>query len=134
MPAYGVAILVILLVVPSRGRAQTGAGEWLSGRVEEAGSGSAVEGAVVRVEGPAARTVVTAEDGTWRIGPIPAGLYRVSVEHVGFAETNRRIDVPFGEEPLRIRLSARPLALDVLVVTGGRRVQRLPKRSWPPSW
>jgi outer membrane receptor for ferrienterochelin and colicins len=77
------------------------------------------------VEGPAARTVVTAEDGTWRIGPIPAGLYRVSVEHVGFAETNRRIDVPFGEEPLRIRLSARPLALDALVVTGGRRAQRM---------
>ena len=68
---------------------------------------------------------MTAQDGTWRIGPLPASSCRLSAEHVGFAEANRRIDVPFGKQPLRIRLTARPLALDALVVTGGRRLQRL---------
>jgi outer membrane receptor for ferrienterochelin and colicins len=114
--------LALCLGVPAGGRAQEST--WLEGRVEAAGSGAPVAGATVRARGPAERTAVAGQDGAWRIGPLPAGAYTIVVEHIGYAPLERPLEMPRPGD-LRVRLTARPLALDELVVTAGRRVQRL---------
>jgi outer membrane receptor for ferrienterochelin and colicins len=69
--------------------------------------------------------VTTAKDGTWRIGPVATGRYELLVEHIGYAPIERPVDVPLEDATLRLSMTARPLALDALVVTAGRRTQRL---------
>ena len=124
MARAGIAVLLSLgLVAPAAG--QEPAGSWLSGRIETAGTGEPVAGAMVRLGGPVVRTVASADNGAWRLGPLPAGSYTLSVEHIGFAPTERAVDVPHGPELVRVALTERALELDALVVTAGRRLQRL---------
>src|SRR5690606_25672420 len=96
---------------------------WLSGRVESV-SGEAVSGATVRAEGSASAMAVTANDGSWRLGPLAPGSYLLTVEHIGYAPLERDVRVPL-DDALLLVVSERPLSLDALVVTAGRRLQRL---------
>ena len=122
----GVLLAVMLvLAVASPSMAQTAGGEWLVGRIEESGSGEPLAGVDVRIEGRATMAAVTEADGGWRIGPLPAGEYSLSFAHIGFASVQRIVRIPHQGGPLRIALTARPLALDALIVTAGRRAQRL---------
>jgi outer membrane receptor for ferrienterochelin and colicins len=84
-----------------------------------------VAGATVRLDGTSLQPVTTAKDGTWRIGPVATGRYELLVEHIGYAPIERPVDVPLEDATLRLSMTARPLALDALVVTAGRRTQRL---------
>lgn len=119
----GFLLVAVGLVAPLAGQ---DAGEgWLTGRVERASTGEPIAGATVRLTGPVTRSAVSADNGGWRVGPLPVGRYTLSVERIGFAPGERTVEVPRGSEPLRIRLTERPLALDALVVTAGRRPQRL---------
>ena len=124
MKRYAAIALLLAagLFEPASGQEVTG---WLVGRVEEAGTGAAVAGATVRLQGPVTRAAATAENGTWRVGPLPAGRYTISVEHIRFAPAERSLEVPNGDGPVRIAMTERALALDALVVTAGRRLQRL---------
>ncbi|HEX6940248.1 MAG TPA: TonB-dependent receptor [Longimicrobiales bacterium] len=141
--------LVILATLALAGQAAAQSVGWLRGRVVDAATGAAVVGAQIRVEpgeGGAERDVdggagrprgragspgagawggVSGADGAWRVGPLRPGVYVVYVEHVGYAPAERRVDLPAGGTPLELRLTPRPVPLDALVVTAGRRRQRL---------
>ena len=87
-------------------------------------------GAEVVHEGPTERTVLTGADGSWSVEGMWEGLYTITVTHPFFA--SRSVDVSVGtslvSEPsgtLEVALTPRPVLLDQLVVTGGRRLERL---------
>lgn len=136
-PAGVLLAVTLALFMASPSMAQTEGGEWLVGRVEESGSGEPLAGVDVRIEGcttvegrttiegRTTMTAVTEADGGWRIGPLPAGEYSLSIAHIGFASVQRSVRIPQQDGPLRIALTARPLALGALIVTAGRRAQRL---------
>lgn len=127
------ALLWLLLLAPAGPlHAQDGGGGagsaegWLQGRVLEAGSGQPVAGARLRVVGPVERAALAGTDGSWRMGALPAGRYTVAVEHLGYAPWEASVAVLRGDgSTLRAELTPRPLPLDALVVTAGRRSQRL---------
>jgi len=103
-----------------------GAGVWLEGRVVDAGSGQGLAGVEMRVTGPTERAVVSDSDGVWRLGPLPSGRYALHAGHLGFASWTGNVSLPSDAgSTVRISLSASPLPLDALVVTAGRRLQRL---------
>ena len=99
----------------------------LSGRVVDTGSGGAIQGATVRVEGDVGpHSVVTGPDGRWRVDALSAGRVRITVRRIGYAERVIEAALPAASgENLIISLTASPLPLDALVVTASRRLQRL---------
>lgn len=110
----------------SADRAQDGNVLWLEGRVVEAGSGEGIAGVEMRVTGPVECAALSDADGAWRLGPLAPGRYALHAEHLGFASRTRDVSVPRdGDSPVRISLSPSPLPLDAVVVTAGRRRQRL---------
>ena len=69
---------------------------------------------------------VTASDGAWRLDAVPGGRIVLRVEHVAYAPVERRLDAArYDGTPLELRLTPRPVMLSALVVTAGRRLQRL---------
>lgn len=122
----GAAVALLLLAFAGSGEAtgQTGSGE-LSGRVLDAMRGEPVEGAVVTVTGPTEVTVLTNRDGRWTAGQVGAGEYVVSAAHLGFAEESLVVEVGQGGAEIALRLQARALPLEQVVVTASRREQRL---------
>ncbi|HEX7120304.1 MAG TPA: TonB-dependent receptor [Longimicrobiales bacterium] len=137
------AVVLALLVLAGPAAGQTGGA--LVGRVVDAATGAPVTDARIRVEAagrggedgvagqpgmrgaPGGRgwTAASGADGAWRVGPLRPGGYVVRVEHVAYAPVERRVEVAAGGGPLVVRLTPRPVALDALVVTAGRRLQRL---------
>lgn len=108
----------------------------LAGRVVEAGSGQAVVGAVVQISGPVDGSTVTGDDGGWRLDGLPEGRYDLRISHIAFAAYETTVDAKVADEPTRdgrfsagdefqIALTPRPVSLDAVVVTAGRRRQRL---------
>ncbi|HEU5209413.1 MAG TPA: TonB-dependent receptor [Longimicrobiales bacterium] len=94
----------------------------LRGRVLEAGAATPVAGADVRAACHEISTVTDA-DGAWRL-LLPPGPHELVIEHLAFA--TETVAVPAGtDSPVRIRLTPRPVALSVLVVTASRRLQQL---------
>lgn len=118
------AAVLALLLAPAALRGQEAAGP-LRGRVVEAGTGAAVAGAVVQLEGPRRASVVSGPDGGWRIEALPAGAYRVRVRHPAYAERELAARVPSGGTEHRVVLTPAALPLEALVVTASRRTQRL---------
>ena len=142
------AVLAALLALPllpaPAGGSQGGAGREsgsppaarqaraLVGRVFDAATGEPVAGARVRAEpadgAVAGRPVegVTASDGAWRLDAVPGGRIVLRVEHVAYAPLERGLDAArYDGAPLELRLTPRPVMLSALVVTAGRRLQRL---------
>ena len=131
-PVLALVLVAALLGIPARAAAQPvdtdpdrAALLLLQGRLVDAGTGAPVEGGTVEVSGPRRLTVLSADDGRWRVPDLPAGRYTVRVEHLAYAPAERVVQLPGTGEPLRISLTARPVLLDALVVTAGRRLQRL---------
>jgi outer membrane receptor for ferrienterochelin and colicins len=110
--------LALTLAAAGSAAAQEGG---TSGVVVDATTGEPLAGAtIVRSDGAVA--AVTDGGGRWRVEGLAAGV-ELRVVHVGYAE--RRFvaaDLEAGEP---VELTPRPVALDALVVTAGRRVQRL---------
>lgn len=101
----------------------------LSGRVVEAGSGEPVSGASVSVVGEPSLIALTNEDGAWRLGPLPAGDVALRVEHLAYADAELRVATT--AVGMRVALTPRPLDLEALVVTAGRRPQALAETAVP---
>jgi len=113
-------VALALLALPSTGQGQSA---WLSGRAIDAATGEAVVGAEVRAAGASA---VTGEDGAWRLGPLSAGAHELRAIHLGYADWQAEVQVGgAAASALTLRLTPRPVSLDALVVTAGRRLQRL---------
>ena len=76
-----------------------GLSAWGDGRVEgqvAGDDGGYLEGALVRL--PELKLeAVTATDGSYAIGGIPAGSYEVTVSYIGYPARSARIDVRDGE-------------------------------------
>ncbi|HET7274725.1 MAG TPA: TonB-dependent receptor [Longimicrobiaceae bacterium] len=96
----------------------------IRGRVLEAGTGTAVAGAVVEIEGRETRSALTGSDGWWRIAELPAGEYRLRIHHIGYSERSLEVRVPSQDEVM-VTLTPKALPLDAVVVTASRRLQRL---------
>ena len=88
----------------------------LSGRIEF--KGLAVPGAIViATQTDRVVTVLSSEDGSFRIANLPDGHWQVKVEMRGFVTVIREVTLPLGETPLIVALTMRPfeeiLALSV---------------------
>jgi outer membrane receptor for ferrienterochelin and colicins len=98
----------------------------LDGRVVEAGTGTPIRAAEIRVSGPVVRSTLSRSDGRWRLDGLPPGEYQLRVHALGFGDRTARLSVPGTDASvLTVILTAVPLPLDALVVTAGRRLQRL---------
>lgn len=111
---------LVLLVVAALARAADLEGA-IAGRVLDATSGEAVEGASVIVTWPAPadggaphrETRVTAPDGTWELSGVPGGTYTVRIEKSGFKPAQIARFVVRPGESARADLSLTALAPDV---------------------
>lgn len=112
----GIAALGLLL--PSPGHAADG-GERavLVGRVLEAGSRAAVQGAAVRLENTRWNGV-TDENGHFVFEDIPAGRYLLVVEHLAFqpVQDSIRLDDGGATYDLEITVSQEPIELDPISI------------------
>ncbi len=97
----------------------------MRGRVVEAGAGTPIAGAVIRVEGPRLASALSGPDGRWSIADLPAGAYRLTATRVGFARREVEVRAVPAAGELRVPLTPEALPLDALVVTASRRLQRL---------
>lgn len=124
--AGGIAVLTL----PSAARAQGEVGT-LAGRVTEAGTGTPVSGASVRVLTLGTRAVAGAgnsgEDGRYRVGGLRPGAYAVSVSRIGYQL--QRVDtvrVRAGETTtLDLTLGEAPSVLSQVVTTASRAPEKV---------
>ncbi len=96
--AVATVVMLVSLCVPSAVMAQSGNGT-IDGRVFDE-SRAAVPSAVVTAHNEAtglSRSATVSSTGTFRIGPLPAGRYEVSVALTGFATQVRSAIVQVGE-------------------------------------
>ena len=118
------AVIAAVLLLHAPLAAQRGG--VVRGRVVEAGTGTAVASAVVRVADDSSRSVLTDVDGGFRLTGLAPGAHRLRVAHLGYAEREVAVEVTgAGEVVIDVVLTPRALALDALVVTAGRRAQAL---------
>ncbi len=96
-------------------------GAALSGRVVDASTGAPVRGAVVVLEGASEGGQVTDDEGRWRLSAVTSGAATVLVSHIGYAPWRGTVT---GADQT-IRLTPRVVALDEVVITAARRLQRL---------
>lgn len=96
------------------------------GAVTDASSAQPVAGAEVRLDGPVRATTLTDAAGAWRLDELPAGEYRLEVQHLAYVVGRAEVRIPRSDaEPLRLALDTRALPLAELVVTANRRLQPL---------
>lgn len=113
----GLAAALLSLAGPLPGAAQ----EAWQGVVVEAGTGAPVAGAAVAVLGGESAVGRTDRSGRWSL-QLPAGEHRLRVSHPGYAPREVTLTAP---REGRIALAPRPLVLDGIVATAGRRMQTL---------
>ena len=80
----------------------------IAGRVSDP-DGTPISGAQIIAQGPESqfsKTVVTQEDGSFSLDPLPAGVYTLTVRRLGFAELVQQ-NVPVGENGDSVRLNLR---------------------------
>ncbi len=89
----------------------------VTGQVVAGDSGEPLPGATVRVEDTELGAVAR-EEGTFRIGPVPAGEYRVTVSALGYRNATRKIDVERGSRiELRFELEPHPVEMQGIEVS-----------------
>lgn len=136
--ALVMALALIVTLPPTPASAQAPPGHLLAGRVIDASTGEGVDGASVRLTGSVHLGAVTDRAGRWHFERVPSGAYTLRIEHLAYAPAERRVSVPGpgvqvaagshgtgASQSLHVAITRRPVALDALVVTAGRRVQRL---------
>ena len=112
--------------IPERG-AEGGRPSTVAGRVLDHESGVGVGAAVVSLgplvagsRGPGTRA--TDDEGAFRFVDVPPGRYLVTVTSLGYRALTDTLEVDADSEVrVAVRLSARPIALEPLVVTARRR-------------
>jgi hypothetical protein len=86
----------------------------LRGRVVDAESGDPLSGVDVAIGG---FLTTTGRDGTFLFGSLDAGRYELRVRRVGYAPSERGVDVlPGLSQEIEIRLAARAVELDTITV------------------
>ncbi len=110
-------LLLFLLLLPTGAGAQVSE---LRGRVMDRGTGKAVEGATVVMEGQdTAFLMVTDERGLFGFQEVGGGEYQVSVSHLAYGEHLQSVTVePDAVIALRILISQQAIELDPLLVEG----------------
>lgn len=123
--AIAVALALATVVTPKRAAAQTPTGI-VEGRVTEAASGRAVEGAQVFIDGSRFGANTNSQGG-YRIVGVPPGTgqVRLRVRALGYAPLTRDIAVQAGQTSRHdMALSSSALQLDQVVITGsGQRTE-----------
>lgn len=89
----------------------------VSGRVTEKGTGAALTGAVVGLEGLWA---VTGDDGSFLIRAVQPGSYQLTVSLLGYTDLKTPLEVRGDVRDLVLVLEVASLALDDVVVTASR--------------
>src|SRR5688572_7960215 len=110
-------VLMTCLIAPLQLHAQV-----IAGRVLEAGSGTPVAGAQLRLlaaNGSERGAVVTDSSGWFQVTLPNAGRYSLAVEHIGYARfASTMLDVPARQTvTVEIRLGRDAIPLEPLVVT-----------------
>lgn len=105
-------VAALVAVCPGAAGAQVGT---VSGRVVGLG-GAAVEGAEVRVL-PAGPTTTTDSAGTFRLGEMAKGHYRLVVRRPGFRPDTAPIAVPTPQASITIVLAPVPILLNAIHTT-----------------
>lgn len=101
-------------LVPGGANAQEGA---ITGTVVEEGPETPISGAAVQIQDTEIGTFAK-PDGTFRIGNLEPGTYRLQVSHVGHATVTRRVDVQAGQATeITIRMSVQGIEMDEIVAT-----------------
>ena len=90
----------------------------VSGRVIDAQTNEALEGALVSVANSAVRGT-SGKDGAFRLVGVPAGRQTLTVIRIGYARQALTIDAS-GSAPVEIRLSPTSVQLDELVVSADK--------------
>jgi iron complex outermembrane receptor protein len=115
------ALLTVFLVPPPGAYAQTGI---IQGAVRSAEHTTALEGANVWMVGTSLSTV-TAADGSFSLEQVPTGPQLVKVNLIGYAEATVDVEILEGEvSTLEVTLSAHPIVMDGITVSGSRRLQK----------
>jgi outer membrane receptor for ferrienterochelin and colicins len=111
---------LVLALCPALAHAQTGS---VRGTVTGPG-GEALAAAQVSIVG--ARFAATTDaGGGFVLRGVPAGTHSLRVSQLGFAEVVREVSVRAGEETVaHVQLETRVLALDALVLSASRRMER----------
>ena len=113
--AAPVLVGALVLLAPAYAFAQGGT---VVGRVTDAGTGLAVAGASVVIEG-ASLGSTSGSDGRYRLVNVPAGSYTFVARRIGFASKRQSVTVGTGSEvDASFALNASAIALDQVVVTG----------------
>ncbi len=113
--AFRAALLAATIFLPSAIlRAQAPV---VVGRVFDEATGGALAAASVRLV-ELHREARSHEDGTFSLGAVPPGEYRLSLQRIGYRSVVRNISVRSGMDSLRIGMTASPLQLGATVVTG----------------
>lgn len=126
---FGPALFFAVLLLSSLGT--PAAGQTIRGRVLDATSGEIVPAAAVTVLGPderpAGRTH-TGRDGSFVLPLRGSGAYRLRAERTGYQPTLSQVLEVGARETLEVelRLSAEPLKVEPLTVTGRRTPPRVP--------
>jgi TonB-dependent SusC/RagA subfamily outer membrane receptor len=96
----------------------------VTGRVTDAKSGKAIQGAQVQVRGTSLGSV-TGPDGRFRIAGVPDGAIAVQVKAIGYVPSERQASVATGVTlSLDFQLAEQALLLDQVVVTGSPNAAR----------
>lgn len=122
-PLFTALALAVLGSAPAL--AQTGA---ITGRVTDAAEAKPVVGAAVLATSAVGTSgsALTASDGTFRIGGLPAGTYDVVVSYVGYeTRTVRGVRVADGQTAdLALTLNSVAFQLNPVVVTASRKAEK----------
>ena len=119
--ALHAALTVVLLLLPAAMHAQAGATGTVAGQITA--RSLSLAGATVRVDGTRL-SVVTGDDGRYRLAIVPAGSHTLVVSRLGYASQRFPITVTAGGETTQnATLEASVVALDEVIVTGTAGVQ-----------
>ncbi|HWP03958.1 MAG TPA: TonB-dependent receptor [Gemmatimonadaceae bacterium] len=90
----------------------------VSGTVRDAATQRPLAGVTVEVSG-AERSTTTRADGRFELGNLPPGPLTIRVRYIGYRATSRQISLPpGGSQAADFNLTAQPVLLDEVVVTG----------------
>lgn len=111
---FALAGLMLAAAMPADLHAQEGA---VAGRVVDEASGAPVASATVTLS-PTGRSVVTNDQGHFRLADVPSGQYRLEIRHIRYGTDTVSIEVPLGRTLTRtFHLAPEAIEVEPLEVT-----------------
>jgi len=105
----------LLWTIPLHGQGTTGT---ITGRVIDSTTQQPLPGVSMQVVGTDRRTL-TANDGTFQLNDVPAGIQQLRASRIGYAMLQQSVTVTAGETArVELALSAHAMLLDAVVATG----------------